>query len=62
MFIFLYFICFSNFETYKFFPKSKKENEKWTFLKMSKNENPKKVLKNSVFFSFDHNRHNYFFL
>jgi len=26
-------------------PKSKKENEIWTFLKMSKNENPKKVLK-----------------
>jgi predicted RNA-binding protein with PUA-like domain len=30
-----------------FFPKSKKENEKWTFLKMSKNQNPKKVLKMS---------------
>jgi predicted RNA-binding protein with PUA-like domain len=29
------------------FPKSKKENEKWTFLKMSKNQNPKKVLKMS---------------
>ena len=28
-------------------PKSKKGNEIWTFLKMSKNENPKKVLKNS---------------
>ncbi len=27
----------------KFFPKSKKENENWTFLKMSKNENPKKL-------------------
>jgi hypothetical protein len=28
-------------------PKSKKGNEIWTFLKMSKNENPKKVLKTS---------------
>jgi len=26
-------------------PKSKKGNEIWTFLKMSKNEKPKKVLK-----------------
>jgi predicted RNA-binding protein with PUA-like domain len=31
-----------------FFPKSKKENEKWTFLKMSKIENPKKVLKKGL--------------
>jgi hypothetical protein len=31
-----------------FFPKSKKENEKWTFLKMSKIENPKKVLKRDL--------------
>jgi hypothetical protein len=30
---------------YYFVPKSKKGNEKWTFLKMSKNENPNKVLK-----------------
>jgi len=30
-----------------FVPKSKKENEKWTFLKMSKIENPNKVLKKS---------------
>jgi hypothetical protein len=30
-----------------FVPKSKKGNEKWTFLKMSKIENPKKVLKQS---------------
>ncbi len=29
--------------------KSKKGNEKWTFLKMSKNENPKRVLKNGCF-------------
>ena len=28
---------------------------------MSKNEKPKKVLKIGVFFSFDHNSHNYFF-
>jgi hypothetical protein len=30
---------------YFFVPKSKKGNEIWTFLKMSKNEIPKKVLK-----------------
>jgi hypothetical protein len=30
-----------------FVPKSKKGNEKWTFLKMSKIENPNKVLKKS---------------
>ena len=30
--------------------------EKWTFLKMSKNENPKKVLKKGAFFTLlDHN-------
>jgi len=30
--------------------------EKWTFLKMSKNENPKKVLKKGAFFALlDHN-------
>jgi hypothetical protein len=32
---------------YYFVPKSKKGNGKWTFLKMSKIENPKKVLKQS---------------
>jgi hypothetical protein len=32
---------------YYFVPKSKKGNEKWTFLKMSKIENLKKVLKQS---------------
>jgi hypothetical protein len=31
------------------FPKSKKENEKWTFLKMSKNKNPKYFSKNTLF-------------
>jgi hypothetical protein len=41
-----------HFESYNFFPKSKKGIEKWTFLKMSKNENPKKVLKNTLFFTF----------
>jgi hypothetical protein len=52
-FNFYYFFYFYLFlKTYKIFPKSKKENEKWTFLKMSKNENPKKVLKNTVFFTF----------
>ena len=44
-----------------FFPKSQKENEKWTFLKMSKNGNPKKVLKMTHFCDFDGNSHNYFF-
>jgi hypothetical protein len=39
-----------------FFPKSKKGNEKWTFLKMSKNENPKIVLKKGSFSeASDHN-------
>jgi len=33
---------------YYFFPKSQKGNEKWTFLKMSKIENPKKVLKRDL--------------
>jgi len=32
---------------YYFIPKSKKGNEKWTFLKMSKIENLRKVLKQS---------------
>jgi hypothetical protein len=37
---------FLNSEVFYFsVPKSKKGNEIWTFLKMSKNENPKKVLK-----------------
>jgi hypothetical protein len=35
--------------SYYFFRKSKKGNEKWTFLKMSKNENPKRVLKRGSF-------------
>ena len=41
--------------SHKFFPKSKKENQFWTFLdfsEMSKNGNPKKVLKNTLFFTF----------
>ena len=29
--------------------KSKKGNENWTFLRMSKNENPKRVLKMTLF-------------
>jgi len=41
-----------NFESFKYFPKSKKGIKKWTFLKMSKNENPKKVLKKTLFFTF----------
>jgi len=44
-----------------FFPKSKKGNEIWTFLRMSKNENPKKVLKMHHFSLLDHNGLNYFF-
>ena len=34
---------------YNIFPKSKKGTKKWTFLKMSKFGNPKKVSKNTVF-------------
>jgi hypothetical protein len=62
-FIFILFLLFlfPIFESCKIFLKSQKGNEKWTFLKMSKNEKPKKVLKIGVFFSFDHNNHNYFF-
>ncbi len=61
--ILLYFYCIflCNYKTYIFFPKSQKENEKWTFLKMSKIRNPNKVLKIAVFSRCDHNRHNYFF-
>ena len=44
-----------------FFPKSKKGNEIWTFLRMSKIKNPKKVLKTTHFSLLDHNGHNYFF-
>ena len=50
-----YCIFYFIFKTYIFFPKSQKENEKWTFLKMSKIQNLKKVLKIAVFFIFDHN-------
>ena len=53
LFIFIVFLC--NYKTYIFFPKSQKENEKWTFLKMSNFRNPNKVLKIAVFFIFDHN-------
>ena len=45
-----------------FFPKSQKGNEIWTFLKMSKNENPKKVLKTPHFFTFSPYRSQLFFL
>jgi len=41
-------ILFNN----NFFPKSQKGNGFWTFLKMSKNENPKKVLKMALFLHF----------
>jgi hypothetical protein len=44
-----------------FFPKSKKGNEIWTFLRMSKIGNPKKVLKTHHFSLLHHNGHNYFF-
>jgi hypothetical protein len=36
-------------QSYKKIPKSKKGNEKWTFLKMSNFGNPNKVSKNTVF-------------
>jgi hypothetical protein len=41
-------ILFNN----NFFLKSQKGNGIWTFLKMSKNENPKKVLKMALFLHF----------
>ena len=37
-----------------FFPKSQKGNGFWTFLKMSKNEKPKKVSKTTHFSLLDH--------
>jgi hypothetical protein len=59
LYFFIYFYCI--FETYIFFSKSQKENEKWTFLKMSKIRNPNKVLKIAVFSRCDHDAQNYFF-
>jgi hypothetical protein len=47
----------------KTIPKSKKGIKNWTFInvqEMSNFQNPKIVLKNTVFFTFDHTRHNYF--
>ena len=53
-----FFIVFwTSFCNHNFFPKSQKGNEIWTFLKMSKNENPKKVLKMTHFSLFDHTGH-----
>ena len=37
-----------------FFPKSQLDFENWTFLKMSENENPKKVSKTTHFSLLDH--------
>jgi hypothetical protein len=44
-----------------FFPKSQKGNGFWTFLKMSKNGNPKKVLKMGQKCDCDEDDHRYFF-
>jgi hypothetical protein len=44
-----------------FFPKSQKGNEIWTFLKMSKNENLKRVLKMGQKHDCDGDDHHYFF-
>ena len=49
-------------KSYNIFPKSKKGNQKWTFLKMSNFGNPNKVSKNTVFSRCDQERHNYIFL
>ena len=57
--IFLLFL--QSYKSFKIFPKSKKGNEKWTFLKMSKFWNPKKVSKNTVFSRCDQYALNYFF-
>lgn len=37
------------YKVYNIFPKSKKGNQKWTFLEMSNFGNPNKVSKNTVF-------------
>jgi hypothetical protein len=53
-----------HFSITTFFQKAKREMDFGHFsdiLKMSKNENPKKVLKMTLFFDFDGNSHNYFF-
>jgi hypothetical protein len=53
-----------HFSITTFFQKAKREMEFGHFsdiLKMSKNENPKKVLKMTLFFDFDDNSHLYFF-
>jgi hypothetical protein len=42
-------------------PKSKKENEKWTFLRMSIFQNPKKVSKTPHFSLLHHYANNYYF-
>ena len=62
--IFILLVFYFTFEKVKkTIPKSKKENEKRTFInvqEMSIFRNPKIVLKNTVFFTFDHTRHKYF--
>ena len=57
------FICllYVFYKVYIIFPKSKKETEKWTFLKMSKFGKPKKVSKNTVFSRCDQYAVNYIF-
>jgi hypothetical protein len=57
----IFFSIFSLFQSNKKFPKSKKGNENWTFLKMSNFGNPKKVSKNTVFSHCDQDALNYFF-
>ena len=48
-------------QSYNIFPKSKKGNEKWTFLKMSNFGTPNKVSKNTVFSHCDRDALNYIF-
>jgi hypothetical protein len=61
LFLFCLYSFLSIFEKYKKIPKSKKGNEKWTFLEMSKFGKPKKVSKNTVFSRCDQYAVNYFF-
>ena len=56
------FLLLVPFKTFIIFLKSKKGIKKWTFLKMSKFENPNKVSKNSVFSHCDQDAHNYYFV
>jgi hypothetical protein len=64
--LYSYFVSFFLFyfeKVKKTIPKSKKGIKNWTFInvqEMSNFQNPKIVLKNTVFFTFDHTRHNYF--